>query len=174
MSDITYHLAAVDDVPVFHKFFAYTINELFGDYSKETQQYFLSKDYDEWWMSKSIKEGSKILYLARDKANIVGYIFFGKVYGGVSMASWIAVEPAHQKQGIAKELLKLWELWAIDHHAHALQIWTQDKNIGYYQKRGFTISGQFPMAWFGITTNLLYKNLKKVEAKSYIPNSNLS
>ncbi|MBP9702851.1 GNAT family N-acetyltransferase [Candidatus Woesebacteria bacterium] len=169
MSEITYDLATIDEVPEFHKFFAYTINELFGDYSKETQEYFLSKDYDEWWMTKSIKEGSKILYLAKVNNSIVGYIFFGKIYGGVSMASWIAVSPDYQKKGIAAELLNLWEQWVINNKGHALQIWTQDKNIEYYQKRGFTHSGQFPSAWFGMTTNLLYKTLKSVEAKTYKP-----
>ena len=169
MTVINYNLATVEEVPEFHKFFAYTINELFGDYSKETQEYFLSKDYDEWWMTKSIKEGSKILYLAKDQQSIVGYIFFGRVYGGVTMASWIAVSPDYQKKGIAKELINLWEQWAINNDAHALQLWTQDKNIAYYQKRGFTLSGQFPHAWFGMTTNLLYKTLKAVDAKSYKP-----
>lgn len=169
MTNITYRLATIKDVPAFHKFFTYTIKDLFCEYSRATQEYFVTKDYDQWWMTKSIKEKSKFLYLASDGDNIVGYIFFGKVYRGVSLASWIAVTPTYQNQGVAKELLKLWEGWAKTNNAHALQVWTQDKNIGYYQKRDFNLAGKFPGAWFGITTNLLYKTLKPVEAKSYTP-----
>lgn len=169
MPKISYHLATAEEIPEFHKLFSYTIRELFCDYSKETQEYFLTKDYDEWWMTKSIKENSKYLFIARDSEQMVGYVFFNKLYGGVTMASWIAVIPEYQNHGIAKRLLELWENWAMEHGAHALQIWTQDKNISYYQKRGFSLSGKFPHAWFGMTTNLLYKNLKIVDPKTYKP-----
>lgn len=169
MTSITYHLATAEEVPEFHKFFAYTIRELFCEYSKETLEYFVTKDYDEWWMTKSIKEKSKYLYIAKDGSKTVGYNFFGKVYGGVTMSSWIAVIPEYQNQGIAKKLLSLWEDWALNNGAHAIQIWTRDKNIAYYEKRGFTYSGKFPNAWFGMTTNLLYKTLIVVDPKSYQP-----
>lgn len=169
MSNISYHLATAEEIPEFHKLFSYTIRELFCEYSKQTQDYFLSKDYDEWWMTKSVKENSKYLFLAKDNEKTIGYIFFNKLYGGVTMASWIAVLPEYQNRGIAKKLLELWENWAKEHGAHALQIWTQNKNVSYYQKRGFSLSGNFPHAWFGMTTNLLYKILKEVDPKSYNP-----
>ncbi len=169
MPDITYHLATAEEIPEFHPLFSTTLHELFSEYSKETQTYFVTKDYDEKWMTKSIKDLSKFLYLAKDKGRTVGYIFFNKIYGGVTMASWIAVIPEYQNHGIAKKLLSLWEDWANSKGAHALQLWTKDKNVPYYQKRGFVHAGKFPHAWFGLTTNLLYKTLKVVDPKSYNP-----
>ncbi len=171
MPDITYHLATPEEVKSFHVFFRETINQLFSEYSKETREYFVEKDYDEWWINKSVSDKSKYIYLAMHDKEIVGYILFGKVYGGVSMASWIAVSPLFQNKGIGKELMKLWEDWALENGAHSLQLWTQDKNISYYEKLCFTLSGKFPHAWFGATTNLLYKTLKIVNAGEFIPKS---
>lgn len=169
MSDIAYSLLTSDEVKSFHVFFKESINQLFCEYSEETRKYFVEKDYDEWWIKKSVSEKSKYVYIATHDSKIVGYILYGKVYGGVSMASWIAVSPPFQSKGIGKKLMKLWEDWAVENEAHSLQLWTKDKNITFYEKLGFTLSGKFPHAWFGATTNLLYKTLKIVSPEKFIP-----
>ena len=171
VKDIKYKLAGKDDISIFFDFFKQSIDTQFEDYSKETLTYFTQKDYDKWWISKSISDKSKYIYLAMFNEKIVGFILFSKVYGGVTNASWLAVSPEFQGKGVGTTLVSEWERWAKRENAHSMYLWSKDKNIPFYKKLGFNVSGKFPNAWFGVTTNLLFKTLKMVDPTTYIPNS---
>ncbi len=165
---IKYSQATSDQIEEFYSFFSKSVTELFPEYTVLTREYFIEKDYTKEWMKGVISKQDKILFVARNGKDIAGYLLVNKVYGGVSVASWLAVFKDYQKIGVASTLMKMWESFAIDNHAHALQLWTTDKNVSFYIKRGFVNAGIFKDGWFGIDMPMLYKPLRKSKEKNYL------
>lgn len=164
----TYPRLTGDEVVGFYPFFERAVHELFPEYTELTRTYFTEADYTLAWMKRVIASKDKIAYLAKRSEKVIGFILFNKVYGGVSGASWLAVSPSDQNQGIGTELLKCWEIEALDQHAHALQLWTTDKNRAFYEKRGFRHGGTFPQAWFGVDMPLMYKPIGQPAESAYL------
>ncbi len=169
MTEISYRLAQDSDIKDFFTFFSDSIHHQFTAYTPRVQDYFVEKDYHLTWLTKAVSEKSKIIFLALSDKKIIGYLMVSKVYGGVSMANWIAVSPNYQRRGIAKELLNMWEKWSLKSGAHSLQLWTENHNLDFYQKRGFFYGGNFPNGWFGVDTNLFYKNIANHDESRYLP-----
>lgn len=168
MSANHFFLAKSGHVKAFYPLFVKTIKELFPDYTDNTKNYFIEDNYSQKWMESAIDKGDRILFLAQSHDQFVGYLLVSKVYGGVSSASWIAVLPDHQKQGIATKLLAMWEEFCLEQGGHSLQLWTTTKNVKFYEKHDFTKVGLFKNAWFGVSMNLFYKNLREPEEINYL------
>ncbi len=168
MTDITYSRAKTNDVEAFFSFFKSSIRDLFSEYTVMTREFFVEKDYTKSWMKKAIQKGDKILFIAKNNDEHAGYLFVNKIYGGVSMASWLAVSPKFQKLGIATQLVKMWEDYCLKHNAHALQLWTTNHNLEFYEKRGFVNAGTFNQGWFGVDMPLMCKSLRPADEKNYL------
>lgn len=168
MTKNTYSRASEADIDSFFPFFSHSISELFPEYTLMTREFFVEKDYTKTWMKKVILKGDKILFIAKANDQVVGFLLVNKVYGGVSTASWLAVSPRLQKKGIATKLVQMWEEFALENHAHALHLWTTDRNLQFYVKRGFENAGQFRQAWFGVDMWLVYKSLRPAVEKNYL------
>jgi len=170
MPKITYVRANVSDIDSFFPFFANSIHELFPEYTAKTREYFIEKDYHLDWMIQVVKTGDKILFVAKVESNYAGYLLINKVYGVVSVASWLAVDPKYQHQGIATTLIKMWEDYCSKNGGHSLQLWTTDGNVCFYEKRGFINGGNYKAAWFGVDMPIMYKSLRTAEEKNYLHN----
>ncbi len=168
MAKLTYFKATQNEVRDFFPFFTHSIQDLFPEYTVMTREYFVKKDYTKLWLEKVINKGDKVLFIAKDGDAFAGYLLVNKVYGGVSTASWLAVTPQYQKQGVATKLVTIWEDYCLKQHAHALQLWTTSRNLAFYTRRGFINAGTFEQAWFGVDMPLMYKNLRPAEEKNYL------
>lgn len=168
MEGLLIRQGTTEDVPALIPFFKRSLVELFPEYTANTHAFFTEMRYSTANIHKSLNNELIYLFIATHMEKVIGYFMAYKPSGGVSMAIWIAVEPSYQKHGIASKLLALWEDSAKKDGAHALQLWTGDKNIPFYQRRGLTIVGKFPKAWYGIDINLLYKQIQKPKEENYI------
>lgn len=157
-----------EDIPAFLAFFKTSLPLLFPYYSPHSVQFTVEVDYGPKWLAKKIKEGTKIVYLAFENKNIVGYLLVSQSIAGVAFADWLGVDKAYQERGIASQLLTLWEQEALIEGAHALQLWTTENNVIFYKKRGFSSGGLFPKAWHGEDSYLIYKTLRKPEEKNFL------
>jgi GNAT superfamily N-acetyltransferase len=165
---ITYRKGTIEDIPAFIEHFKVSIPLLFPYYSPNSSRFTYEVDYSPEFITKKLKEGDRRVYLALDGNKIVGYIFVMESIAGVSMAEWLGVDKEYQKQGIATQLMSMWEAEALDEGAHSLQLWTTKDCVSFYEKRGMKYGGLFPKAWHGIDCYLIYKTLREPEEKNFL------
>lgn len=168
MEGIHIRQGTAKDIHSLFPFFKRSLVELFPEYTANTHAFFTEMRYSEANIRRSFNNDLIYLFVAQHNKTFIGYFLAYKPTGGVSMAIWIAVDPDYQKHGIASRLLELWEDAAKKGGAHALQLWTGDKNVPFYQRRGLKLVGKFPKAWYGIDINLLYKQIQEPKEKNYI------
>jgi ribosomal protein S18 acetylase RimI-like enzyme len=168
-SKISFKKGTTKDINRFLKFFKTSIGKLFFDhYSPNSINYTVEVDYGPKWMRGQLKKNKKQVYLSYDKDKITGYLFVSRSIAGVAFADWLAVDKPYQKKGIASNLLALWEKREIKAGAHSLFLWTTKNNLIFYQGRGFKVGGDFPNAWHGVHTFLIYKNLMEPKEENFL------
>lgn len=168
---LVFKKGASGDIEGFLKFFKRSIGELFSDhYSVNSVNFTVDLDYGPKWLTKQIKKRNRIIFISQSEGNIVGYLMVTRSIAGVGFADWLAVDRKFQKKGIASRLLKMWEEYELKSGAHSLFLWTTKNNLGFYQGRGFTVGGEFPNAWHGVHTYLIYKNLRPPKEENFLKN----
>lgn len=166
---ISYSIAKSTEYKDFYEVFIKNLKNQFPEYSKNSLSFLTEGDWSWKTVNSNLINKKKMSFLAiNENREIAGYLLFSKNYGGVSLANWLAVDEKYQRQGIATNLLKMWEEDALKNGAHALQIWTVEKNRSFYKKRGFKESGELPSFWFGIDHYLFYKIIGKPIEKNYL------
>lgn len=165
---IHYAIAKPTDFDGFYELFRQSLATQFPGYSSDSLRYILEWDYDKAWMKKAIKNKDKFAYIATVGGRVVGYVFAGKAHVGVSLGIWVAVDPSHQRRGIAKNLLHLWEQHVVEQGGHAAHLWTTQSNLAFYTKLGFVLSGEFPAAWYGHDMYMFYKLLAEPKEANYL------
>lgn len=169
MEKFNFREATLEDFPKFHSLFKKSIHELFAkDYTPLTLDYIVHVSDSKSLIHKNLKSGNYVLFLAFHEEKIIGFLLTRKVFAGVAMAQWIAVNPRFHHKGIASKLIQLWEETAMNRGAHALQLWTGDRNIPFYKNRGFILGGRFPEAFFGFDINLFYKKLQEPQEENFL------
>lgn len=168
MEDITYKIAHKKDLRTFYPLFEKSLRQLFPQYTPNTHAFFLDEDFSLKNITSRIVDKKNYLYLAFHDKEIAGFLLVKDSYGGVGFASWIAVLPGYQKRGIAGKLLQLWEENVRAEKGHALELWTSKNRVPFYKKRGFTLIGEFPQAWFGLDFYHFFKPLSQPEEKNYL------
>lgn len=161
-------LAEKEDFDNFLAYFKNTLSINFPYYSQNSVNYTIEQDYGQKWLKEKLTKGGKKVYVALDGNNIGGYLLVTKQIAGVSFADWLAVDKNYRNKGIASKLLSLWEKNALDEGAHALHLWTTIVNIQFYKNRGFVLGGQFPKAWHGVNSYLLYKPLREPKEENFL------
>jgi ribosomal protein S18 acetylase RimI-like enzyme len=149
------------EVQEFYNYFSLTLSENFPHYTKKTIKYFTGKAFTEEAFWKDVKTGERKIYLAVIKNKIVGYLVSLPSYGGIGFCNWVAVDKNYRGLGIASALLDIWEKDALEEGAHKLELWTDQRNISFYKKRGFELLGKIPDNYFGKDDYLFYKTLRK-------------
>lgn len=168
MQSVKLRRADDQDIDTLFSLFDTSLRELFTQYTPRTINYFLEVDYSKEFLKEQLIKKKMIAYLAMAGKRPVGYLLVKKVYGGVGYASWLAVLPSCQKQGIATSFIRMWEQDVLEAGGHALQAWTTKRNLEFYKKCGFTVAGEFPEGWFGRDLFLLYKHLRKPEEQNFL------
>lgn len=158
----------IGDLKPFYSFFKKTISKNFPDYSAGSVAYIIDFALPEKFLETQLKENKKHLILCLDGGKIVGYLLFHQQLAGVSFANWLAVDSAYQRKGIASKLISIWEKEALTAGSHALQLWTSNHNIDFYNKRGFILAGKFPKAWHGHDSYLFYRPIAEPKEENYL------
>lgn len=115
-----------------------------------------------------IKNRSNIVLGARIEDSLVGLIDADFPLGGVSFCTWIMVDPKSQRKGIGKELLRAWEHSVKERGGHFLFLYSDERNIPFYEKFGFKLSGKFEKAWFGETDYIMSKLIQEPKEENFL------
>lgn len=160
--------AAVKDLDRFFGVFKKSIRAQFPDYSPKTKNFLLAEEFNVNFLKSQIKIRRMAIYLALNGRDIVGFLMAVPLVGGVGMASWMAVIPEHQGKGIASRLLKMWEADSKKAGLHKLHLWTDERNIDFYKKRGFKLAGRIPEDFYGAHDYFFHKTIQKPIEKNYL------
>lgn len=160
--------ATLKDLDRFFVFFSQSIKEQFPQYTPKTRDYFIQKEYSPQSLKVRLKSKDIIIYLAIQDKQIVGYLMTGIIVGGVCLAIWLAVSGQHQGQGIGSQLLQMWEKDAKSFGIHKLHLWTDNKNVDFYKRRGFRLLGKISKNYYGVNDYLFYKSIQKPIEKNFL------
>lgn len=160
---------AIEDINEVYRYMQESLATDFPEYMHSQKVLrFIQQDYGLKVLKKRLKKKDIIFLVARDGEKIVGYIWAGKPYGGVSFADWIAVGKEFRNKGVGSTLINSWQSEAGKRGAHQLHLMSQEHNLEFYKKRGFSVSGKIPEGYFGNESYLLYKTFRRPEEKNYL------
>lgn len=155
-------------------------NELYTFFETNTRKFF-KRDYtqktfdfmfDKLYSKKRIKEivlGKGSVLIAIDGDKIVGLLMqFYKEEGGVAFANWFMVDEKYHGKGIGTQMLKSWENECLLRGVHSVYLCTEDYNVKFYEKRGFTYMGVMPHGWFGAPDHYMYKEIQEPKEENYL------
>ncbi|SRR5258706_12232709 len=161
-------IATVNDMEAFYKTFSQVLEVDFSEYSKNTIEFFLKRDYSMNNVKSGIENKRFKLFLAKKDQDIVGFLLSSRVYGGIGFCNWIGVIPSHRGKGIGSALIEEWEKSAKDEGAHKTHLQTSGKNIDFYKKRGYVLVGTIPDNYFGATDYIFYKVLQTPKESNFL------
>lgn len=148
------------DFDRFYNFASDFILNRYQDYPPEVRKKYLEQDLDKKQLVEDIEKGNAQVLVAFSAGGIVGFAVLGFERGGAVHIQWLAVDEKYRGHGIGSQLLVLSEEVAKEHKCHFVILWTEsEKNIEFYQKRGYYLVGLQRQAWYGIDENLMQKNL---------------
>ncbi len=172
---MNYRKATLNDLDKFHAFFTKRLKKDFlrsrdnpDNYSALTIEYLYNEQFNKKYFTDKIKSGNKIVYLALDNREIIGFLVVETIDGGVSFGLWLAVDEDQRGKGVASSLLKLWEKEVIDWGGHNIYLYTEKRNLQFYKKRGFTFIGLIPKSWFGSDHYLFHKIIQEPKEENYL------
>lgn len=168
MKDFRFTRGTIEDLPKFYPVFKKNLREQFPQYSPDTHDFFTNHRYSKDSIEKYLKDNMIYVFLAWQEDEVVGFFMAYKPTMGVSMAIWTAVVKEYQKRGIATRLIEVWGKTVQEDGGHALQLWTDTRNIDFYQHRGFTLMGEFPKAWYGVDVFMFHKHVQEPNEKNFL------
>lgn len=154
------------DLPHFYSLFKKALFEDFKEYSPEVAA-FQWKRHRKRNLLKWIRNGEEYIFLAKDRdGKVIGILASQKIIGGVSNCDWLIISRENRGQGIGLSLLLFWEKWVKRNKGHLLTLSTDEKNLKFYQKRGFKEYGYMKDGYFGNSDYLMFKRIGRWNKKS--------
>ena len=150
------------EIDSFLDFFRKSVKTQFNEYSKKSKDFFLKKEWTKDRIKNSIKEKIIIYLLAFDKDKIIGYLIGGYPFGGVAAVMWLAVDDDYQERGIGRKLVNSFIAISKEKGAHKVKLdVTNEKNLGFYKKLGFTVQCFSKKDYFGLDSYWMCKDIQK-------------
>lgn len=147
------------DVSVFSDLVAGALETDFP-YKKETIAKY-KKTYGKEYFLKVFENKKNVILGAYENEKLIGGAAVKPEEGGVVYIDWLIVDPKYRGAGVGSALLTEVDSWVLTNKHHYIYLYTEtDKNIKFYEKRGFTYMGKFEGAWYGETEHVLSKKLK--------------
>jgi len=155
------------------------LKEDFPEYPVRVSSIYQKHIFNKNYFRKFIKKKENIIFGAFVNKQLVGFLTIESDWGGVAYIDWLAVKKEFRNQGIGKSLLKTAENWCLKNYFHVVYLFTENnKNINFYQRRGFKYVGVHRNFWFGADEHLLQKILRdkpfEEMFKKYITTSEIS
>jgi len=148
------------DFEKFYEFASDFILNRYEDYPRQVRKKYLENDLNKDQLKEDIKKAEAEVLVAFAEGGIIGFAVLAFERGGATHIQWMAVDEKHRGHGVGSKLLSLAEEVAKEHKCHFVILWTEsEKNIKFYQKRGYYLVGLQRQAWYGIDENLMQKNL---------------
>jgi len=167
MSNFEYSLLKAPEAEEFYPFFKKMVEEFFyPEYTKNTIAYFFAEEYTPEAIEKYASKGDIII--AKEGNKFAGFILYGAPEGGVSFCNWICVAEEYQGNGIASEMIKMYESEAKKKGAHCVMLCTEERNIDFYKKRGFEYMGLNPKGYYGVADYWFFKPLQEPKEENYL------
>jgi len=139
------------EIEKFHLVFAKVIGDGFPEYSQELVDFIIEEDFKPGVLKEKLAKKEYTILVAEEEGQIVGFLIFEKLYGGVSYCPWLGVLREFWRKGIGRQLLVTWEEEILREGGHKLMLLTQaEKNKIFYEKCGFTQEGLEKKSWFGL------------------------
>lgn len=161
--------AKAGDFEGFYKLWQKTLRDGSFLYPKRSAPYLLKVSLPKKaQLKKEILSGKKLLYVARNNEKIIGYLLTNEDFAGVVFGNWLGVDSQFRHKGIGSKLLQIWEKEAVKSGVHALQLWTTENDLGFYQKNDFILGGKFKKAWFGLDHFFFYKIVGQPKPQKYV------
>lgn len=159
MSVFAYKKYSHKDLDTYFSAFKKILRHEFPVYSPETKEFILT--YKRGWSEEKYHMNKyKYIYGAWSDNRLVGMAIGNSDFGGVVFLEWLMVEGAYQKLGAGKFLASEFEKTVREKGQHAIFLWCEDKNVAFYKKLGYKHESRTPNLWFGITTNMMVKQIQ--------------
>lgn len=150
----------IAEIDSFYVAFAILMREGYGQFPQELREFFLTHDYLKEnfanWLTRNIR---KILISVEADGRVSGFLIGDHTYGGVAFVSWIGVIPEFRNQGIASQLMKLYEMYVRSKSAHLIELYTYEAMKQFYEKRGFTEIGRREHGFYGQLNLIMNKEI---------------
>lgn len=157
-----------EEVGSFYSFLSESIRGRFPEYTEKTREYFAEKRHSRDKLREELKAGARSVLVAAAEGKYAGFLMYEPLFGGVAFCNWLVVKEELQGRGLASRLLEEWERISREAGAHKLIIWTNNRNVEFYKKRGFILVGNIPDNYFGATDYLLYKSIQEPKEENYL------
>jgi len=143
----------------FYELFKEIMLEGYGGFSNELSLYFLNVTYTPDNLLSWCDSGIRVIYVSINDNKIDGFIVGDNTYGGVGFISWLGVTALKRNQGIGRELLKRYELYAKEKSAHLLELVTYPKQVNFYENNGYVNIGKRESGYFGQKNIIMNKKI---------------
>lgn len=149
-------IALVDDVPAIQLIAKLSLVDAYEDIlSAEVQEKFLAEYYSQEIINERIQNMN--ILMGETDAGTVGFVIYAMEEDLIRIFA-LYVLPAHQRQGVGKELLKTLMNLAND-SSRGVGIELESRNVRaqkFYLKEGFEVEKTYPLDLFGQPLKMMY------------------
>ena len=149
----------------FFPFFEKLMRENFLFYHSKVIDYFLTKIYSQQNLHYKLKNNQRIILVAYEDKQSLGFAMIDEPYGGVSFLRWLAVSKNQQGKGIGKALVFEWEKIAKNQGCHKMELAAYPLVSSFYEKCGFEKEGLRKMSYFGVNQVVMGKIIGEVNVE---------
>lgn len=159
-----------EDLDVFFDLFSGLVKTQFNEYSDKTKEFMVThkKAWSKETYKRLISDTTRILLGAWKSRKLVGILDAEIMIGGVSLCTWLIVDPGFQRKGVGKKLLKSWEHLVRKEGIHSLFLYSSKHVIPFYKKMGFEVSGLHKKGWFGSDEYILTKLIQEPKEENFL------
>jgi len=157
-----------DEFDQFYDFFESNTRKLFPQYDPKAIEIMLKSD-SRLELKKKLKKKQLSFFVGLVNDQVAASLIADFApYGGISEFHWLMTDPKHQKKGLASSLLQFAEADLIDQGAHKVKLDADQRNLNFYQKRGYQIVGKIDEHYFGTEDYIMAKSLQKAKPENYL------
>lgn len=151
--------ALVKDIDRFYELFREIMHEGYSGYPESLKSRFLEKEYSINNFYVWVEKFFRLVLLAEEQGEVVGYLVGDYTFGGVGFVSWIGVKKDKRGVGVGKQLFKNYESFAKTRNAHLIELYTYEKIIPFYENLGFKEIGRRQYGYFGQKNIIMNKKI---------------
>lgn len=150
--------------------FARVLNESFPEYSPNIKTAMTAgkKYWNKANYAKRLVNPDRYIIGAFNANKLVGLLDAEMPFAGVSFVVWLMVDKDYRGRGIGENMVAVWEKNMKKRGAHLLYLFADDRNIEFYKRVGFKISGSFEKGWFGTDDNLFTKLIREPNEENFL------